>query len=159
MGFRFYDSDRFNERRNCRSIAQIFSEDGEASFREREVEALRILSKYRNVVIATGGGAPMNGLNIARLRQRGIVVLLYADAEEILSRIPDRASRPLLSGTDCPDLVVQSLLESRMPAYRAAAHAVVETTGLSREDATTAVLDAYRRCAGDISMDAKKSKP
>jgi shikimate kinase len=157
LGFKFYDSDRLVERRAGCTIAKLFEERGEPAFREMEVEAIRSLSRYRNVVIATGGGAPMNGLNIARLRQRGIIILLSTTPQEILQRVPDRASRPLLAGATEPEAKIQDLMSQRKAAYCAAAHAIVETTGLAREAAADAVLQEYHRLAAKWKPPARRN--
>jgi shikimate kinase len=143
LGFRFRDSDTLIERRAGRPIPEIFAEEGESAFRARESEALQDLARGYHLVIATGGGAVMNAVNVARLRRTGIVILLHAAPEEILMRVGNRQSRPLLADAPDPLARIESLLLQREPYYRAAAHAIVETTGLSRETAAARVLEAY----------------
>lgn len=143
LGFRFRDSDTLIQRRAGRPIPEIFAEEGEAAFRTREAEALQDLARGHHLVIATGGGAVMNAVNVARLRRTGVVILLHAAPEEILMRVGNRQSRPLLADAPDPLARIETLLLQREPYYHAAAHAVVETTGLSREEAAERVLEAY----------------
>jgi shikimate kinase len=143
LGFRFRDSDTLIQRRAGRSIAEIFAEEGEAAFRARETAALQELARGYHLVIATGGGAVLNAVNVARLRRTGVVILLHAAPEEILLRVGNRQSRPLLADAPDPLARIQTLLHQREPYYHAAAHAIVETTGLSREAAAERVLQAY----------------
>lgn len=143
LGYRFRDSDTLIQRRAGRPIPEIFAEEGEAAFRAREAEALQDLARGHHLVIATGGGAVMNAVNVARLRRTGVVILLHAAPEEILMRVGNRQSRPLLADAPDPLARIETLLLQREPYYHAAAHAVVETTGLSREAAAERVLEAY----------------
>ena len=57
LGLRFADSDLVIEQRRGRSIREIFAEDGEASFRSAEHEALAELMRGPDAVVAAGGGS------------------------------------------------------------------------------------------------------
>ena len=57
LGFAFVDLDRRIEVRAGRKIAAIFQEQGEAAFRELELEESRAVASLTRVVVATGGGA------------------------------------------------------------------------------------------------------
>jgi shikimate kinase len=144
LGFRFRDSDTLVERRAGKPVPVIFAEEGEAAFREMEAAAIRDLARGRRVVIATGGGAVMRSTNVAHLRRSGVVVLLRTSPEEILARSGNRVNRPLLASADDPRARVAELLAQREPYYQAAAHLVIDTTGLTREEAAERVLAAYR---------------
>jgi shikimate kinase len=145
LRFTFHDSDQVVERRAGKTVPEIFEQDGEERFRELESEAVRDLARERQCVIATGGGAVLSSTNVARLRRTGFIVLLWADPEEILMRCGSRASRPLLAGAEDPAQRIGDLLVRREPYYRAAANAVVETTGLTREESAERVLEVYHR--------------
>lgn len=148
LGFRFRDSDTFIERRVGKPIPAIFAEDGEEAFREAEVAAIRALAGDSRLVIATGGGAPMNPVNVENLRRTGIIILLQTTPDEILARVGNRSSRPLLADAEDPRARIEALLEKRAPVYQAAADASVDTTGRTREQVVEQVLAAYRqRCA------------
>lgn len=144
LRFRFFDTDAVVEQCAGKPVPVIFAEDGEAVFRSLESDAIRRLAREPRAVIATGGGAVMNAANVARLRRTGYVVLLWTDPQEIMARCGSRSTRPLLAGAYDPAARIAELLTAREPLYRAAAHTVVETTGLSREEAAERVLDAYR---------------
>ena len=144
LGFRFRDTDVQVERWSGKTISRIFAEDGEAAFRRLESSAIRALSARSGLVIATGGGAPVDPANVARLRQGGVIVLLKASPGEIVERSSRRRTRPLLADVEDPERRVMELLEAREGAYNRAADAVVETTGLSAAESTARVLQAYR---------------
>ena len=56
LGWAAVDLDARIEAHEQRSVAEIFSKDGEAYFRHVEREALRSLGPQRDTVVATGGG-------------------------------------------------------------------------------------------------------
>jgi len=69
LGWDFVDSDDEIERTAGRPVPEIFEQEGEAKFRERETEVLRWLAAREPIVVATGGGAPTtpgSGPSIAR---------------------------------------------------------------------------------------------
>ncbi len=147
LGLPFRDSDTLVEQRAGMSIPEIFARDGEAAFRKLEAEAIRALASNPPIVLSTGGGAPMHQESVDRLRRTGIVVLLWADPDCLLARVGQTASRPLLATSEDPGERIRTLLAQREPYYRAAAHVVVDTTNLSRDEAVQRVLDAYRNRA------------
>ncbi len=144
LRFGFRDSDALLERRAGKPVSEIFEQEGEVRFRSLETAAIRDLARESRTVIATGGGAVLSGLNVARLRRTGYIILLWADPDEILARCGSRASRPLLACAEDPSARITELLAVREPLYHAAAHAVVHTSGLTRDEAVERVLDTYR---------------
>jgi shikimate kinase len=110
-----------------------------------ESAAIRDLARQSHLVIATGGGAVMNGTNVAQLRRTGVVILLWATVDEILKRSGSRLTRPLLADAADPRARIEALLAEREGAYRAAAHAVAETSGLTRDKAAERVLQLYHQ--------------
>ncbi len=128
LGRPFVDTDQLVEARAGKTVAAIFSEDGEAAFRALERDAVAAAIANDEAVIAVGGGAVLDPLNVERLRGGGVVVCLHADADAILRRVGDVARRPLLAGGD-PRATVERLLVERGPAYRSAADVTVDTSG------------------------------
>lgn len=151
LDFWFRDSDAFIERRAGKPVPELFRERGEVVFRLMETRAIRELSRQSNVVIATGGGVPLRGANVAYLRRTSVIILLQTTVDEILRRVGDGSSRPLLAQAEDPRARIETLLRERDPAYRAAAHTVVETTGLTRQESVERVLEAYASCAACFS--------
>src|SRR5580698_2291257 len=60
LGWRFIDSDTAIENRTGLTVARIFAEQGEASFRALEAETIRDHVRDEHVVLALGGGAIEN---------------------------------------------------------------------------------------------------
>ena len=147
LGYPYHDTDMWVVRRAHKSIPQIFAEDGEAAFRAQEREAIWSLTQRSAIVLSTGGGAVMDPENARLLRECGVVVLLTATVEAILARVGTRGNRPLLQSDD-PAARIRDLLAQRESAYRAAAHAVVDTTDVARETVAQEILSLYRTMAG-----------
>jgi len=119
LRYEFIDTDDLIEQRARKSITAIFSEQGEAAFREIERRLVEEMIDWRRKVISTGGGLAANEANLASLRQHALVVCLWASPEEIWERVRDQAHRPLLQGPD-PLGRIRALLEERTPFYRQA---------------------------------------
>jgi shikimate kinase len=124
----FYDCDEEIERRTGVDIPFIFDKEGEEGFRRREVATLEELVALDGIVLATGGGAPMNPDSRALLQQHGTVVYLYTTVAEQLRRTGSSRQRPLLD-CDNPGEVLEQLMAIRDPVYRDIADIILETDG------------------------------
>lgn len=122
LGRPFVDTDHEVERAAGATVAEIFSREGEAGFRERERTAIEGASQQA-AVVALGGGAIVQPGAADRLTARGLVVWLEADPDTILERIGDAESRPLLAGLDPAGQRAKlgELLAARKPYYARAA--------------------------------------
>ena len=144
LDWEWTDADVEIERRAGKTIAQIFSEDGEPAFRDLEAQVVADLCGHRRLVLATGGGAPMRPESRRAMRESGKVVWLLAQPETILARMssdptnPDR--RPKLTGRGPLEEIVQ-LLKQREPIYHESAHLVVDTEGKTPQQLTAEILD------------------
>ena len=133
LGRTFVDTDRLVETRAGRRVRDVFASAGEAGFRALEREAVAEACAIPDAVVATGGGALIYPENRRRLAAAGPVVCLTASPEEILRRVGDPASRPLLAtcATDAERLArIRELLAARATADGSAAY-TVDTTGLT----------------------------
>ena len=131
LRMRYMDTDDIIERDSGRCISDIFSEDGEETFRELESKAVRKVSKLNNHIISTGGGVVLKEANMVALKRNGIIFCLTATPEEIYRRVQHQSHRPLLQTPD-PLAKIKLMLEDRQPYY-AKADYTVETTGCSFE--------------------------
>jgi 3-dehydroquinate synthase len=123
---RFIDSDHEIEARTGASIPLIFEIEGEASFRQREVEVIHDLTAQRGIVLATGGGAVLRKENRDALKAHGTVIYLRASVNHILQRTGRDKNRPLLQTAD-PRRRLEELTLEREPLYSEVADIVVET--------------------------------
>jgi len=139
LGWRFVDLDEEIERAAGRSVRDLFRDEGEASFRRRELDEAREAAEQEEVVIAAGGGAFAEDETRSVLQKGAVTVWLRCDLETILDRIGEDPSRPLASDRE----TMRRLLEQRQPAY--------EHAQLTFDDQGTAsgladrILDALQR--------------
>jgi shikimate kinase len=124
----FHDSDVEIERRTGVDIPFIFEKEGESGFRQREREAIEILTAMERIVLATGGGAVLLAENRRHLADRGCVVYLETSVAQQVDRVKQGRSRPLLNNVDTTSKLSQ-LMTERMPLYREIADVVVPTDG------------------------------
>ena len=144
LGKEFIEVDALIERRAGKAIPEIFEQDGEIAFRELEIEATGEAAEKENAVIACGGGAVLNRINIDRLRKRGVIVHLTASPEAILKRTSsDKDERPLLAVEDRASRV-KALLEFRKPFYERAADITVDTSGLEAAGVVERIVTGLR---------------
>ena len=125
MGRELVDTDTLIEERERRSIPDIFAREGEAHFRALELELCRELSRRRGLVIACGGGLPLQDEAIAALKAGGVVLWLDRDPGETYDSL-DVSGRPLAqAGRE--DFLRRS--RSRAPVYRRWADHIVPCAG------------------------------
>jgi shikimate kinase len=138
LGWEAVDMDDEIERAAGKSIADIFAQDGEETFREQESATLARCADQRRVVLAAGGGIVLREANRRRLRglcgRGGCVIWLRATAETIERRLAGDAStasrRPNLTpGGGLREIV--ELLAQRVPLYEECASLTVDTEGKS----------------------------
>ncbi|MDF2926851.1 MAG: shikimate kinase [Paenibacillaceae bacterium] len=115
LGWAFADTDHYVEERAGRSIPQLFAEQGEASFRQLETQALQDLLRQEGQVVSTGGGAVLREENRRLMLQGGLVVALNASEPVIVERVRGDGNRPLLQGN--VEERVRTLMETRRSAY------------------------------------------
>ena len=133
LNWNFEDLDDRIERRERRTVAQIFRESGEPAFRRAERSALQdVLEGIHNQarVVALGGGAFVQTGNAKLLKFSGVpIIFLDAPVEELWERCCRQANeaaaeRPLLRSLDH----FRELHEKRRPQY-CEASLTIETGG------------------------------
>jgi len=123
-GRTFLDLDQEIERREGRSITQIFGENGELYFRKRERQLTEELALVGNMIVAPGGGWMTVPQVVALVRPPSRIVYLKVRPETALKRLgPMRLARPLLSRPD-PLGELKRLFDERRPSYETADHVV-----------------------------------
>ncbi len=119
LGYTFVDLDAYLEAREGRSIAQLFEQEGQERFRQKERQALEaVVLQHAQAVIATGGGTPCFFDNMSFINQHGISIFLDVPAEEIAERLmaTNLQERPLLAGKsveELKDFIAKTLAERR----------------------------------------------
>jgi shikimate kinase len=122
-----------------RSIPQIFTEFGEAHFRDAETDVLAALNPRQSAIVVTGGGVVLRRANVSQLKRLGLVVWLDANEEVLLDRATRRRDRPLLERAD-PKSAVAKLISERAPLYAAVADLRIDTSSLTHEQVSELIL-------------------
>ena len=155
LGIPHLDVDTVIEEKEGRPIPQIFSDEGEEGFRNREEQIIYRLP-ITPAVISTGGGAVIRHENIRSLRRNSIIILLTSSEEMIAKRIGG-TSRPSLTGLPLID-EIHTVLEERMPLYRSAADFVYDSTGKTPREAAGEILRFIRPGACQTKMTEARRK-
>ena len=96
LNYTLYDLDSFVEKKENRSITNIFADDGETYFRNIESEVLEELSNLENVILSTGGGIVLAERNRKIMNEKGFTIFIDRSVDIILQNI-DPKERPLLA--------------------------------------------------------------
>jgi shikimate kinase len=133
LGLGLLETDQLIQEKAGSSIQQIFETAGELGFRDLEIRVVKEISRKEHFVIACGGGVVLNSVNCERLRQKAVIVYLYASEEDIVDRIKkDNNIRPLICGKNV-GAEIRSLMKFRGPLYRRSADLTVNTSGKDAE--------------------------
>jgi shikimate kinase len=150
IGFKCMDSDHEIERRAGKTVARIFSEDGEDAFRRLERRFIEEGHAPEKLVVACGGGLVVQPGMLGVLSSRGVVVCLHASIETILSRTSrHEESRPLLNVED-PDARARALFAEREAVYRSAG-TVILTDLRPLSEIAAHVIRVWRRESVDFA--------
>ena len=151
LGFPFHDTDEAVSKKTGSTVRQLVATGGWDLFRREERAVVAAFAEKDGCVLSLGGGAAVDQENTKRLRERGFLVWLKADAETIARRLKgDEKSaeqRPPLADQDSR-IEVSRMLREREEVYRKAAHVSVETKGKTIEEVT-----------GEIVRDLEKGNP
>ncbi|MBI2720069.1 MAG: shikimate kinase [Rhizobiales bacterium] len=146
LGLPFVDADHEIEAAAGKTIAELFADHGEPYFREGERRVIARLLGQGSQVLATGGGAFINGETRARIRQHGVSVWLKAPIDLLMKRVMKRQDRPLLK-TEDPEGVMRGLIEMRYPVY-AEADVIVESRDVQHGQMVNDVIRALAQWNG-----------
>ncbi len=135
----FKDSDHEIIARTGASIPLIFEIEGEEGFRKREAAMIDELTRLEGIVLATGGGAVLREGNRRHLKERGVVIYLYASLDQLFERTSRDRNRPLLQ-TEDPRGKLEQLMTQRDPLYREVADMVVHTDDRSIRSVVKEIL-------------------
>ena len=126
-GMELADTDEHIVKKIGMPISEFFAKYGEAEFRKIEKETVAELAAEGGRIIATGGGAVLDGDNVRALRRNGVIVFL------------DRAVHNLVATDDRPLSSERSKLEKlyaeRYDVYRMAAELIIDANRTPEEEA------------------------
>ncbi|MCC6382623.1 MAG: 3-dehydroquinate synthase [Dehalococcoidia bacterium] len=147
LAWDFVDTDTLIERAAGRPIPEIFAAEGEEGFRAREADAVEDACSRRNVVVATGGGAPTTPRSREAIG-RGFSVWLSVSPDRAAARLrdnPEAEERPLLA--DDPAAQLRAQLDRRRPLYETA-DAAVDVDALTPEQTAQEIVRLWEVAGG-----------
>lgn len=157
LGFEFIDLDREIETAAGKSINQIFTEEGEAAFRELELRTLERIGEKERLVVSLGGGVLENNRCFDIIRSLGTLIYMKSSPEILAGRLQHKTDRPLLKGADGEKLAreeirqrIAALLEKREPRYQQADLVIVTDSkkiGATVEEMTRKIERHIRRAS------------
>ena len=150
----FVDADEEIEKVAAKSISEIFADQGEEFFRDRERKVIARLLESGPQVLATGGGAYMHPDTRDGIRRNGISVWLRAELPVLMRRVQKRDTRPLLK-TGNPEATMRKLIDNRYPVYAGA-----DITVESREEPhDVIVIELMERLAAALPRPVANAAP
>jgi shikimate kinase len=140
INYNFVDTDPLIEQCAGKSITEIFTNDGEDTFRDLEQQVLSQLSAYTRLVVATGGGIVLRSLNWSHLHD-GIVVWIDVPVEILYDRLKNESEhRPLLQ-TEDPLQRLSDIYEQRRDRYAQADISIMVNADETPEAVSDRLLD------------------
>ena len=110
------------------AIHDIFRSEGEATFREYELQAVHGALSGPPSVIALGGGAVTHAPTLALLETRSHMIHLRVASQTVLERVKGaKEIRPVL-GEDPTIASIEALYERRRPLYERAGFSIAADT-------------------------------
>jgi shikimate kinase len=126
LGWEFYDLDKIIEEEVGKTIVEIFENEGERFFRDKETEVLKKVSDKENIIVSLGGGTSVYNNNIEILKKTGKIIYLKTSPEALFNRLKFKKDRPLFNKENIIESKeglrskILQLLEQRSPFYEQA---------------------------------------
>jgi shikimate kinase len=139
LGVTFRDADAIIVERTGKSIAEIFSDDGEAAFRGLEEQITAELVGLPGV-LSLGGGAVLSAATRAALRGHRVVWLRVGLTQSV-KRVGLDTARPLLLGNVRGRLL--KLLNERAALYAEVATEVIDTDNTTPAEVVEMIMNAH----------------
>lgn len=135
-GFACYDLDELFEEKYKINISDFFNKYGENLFRKLESQLLKDTVKFKNVIIATGGGTPCFYDNMTWMNEHGVTIYLQMHPKSIYQRlIASKRKRPLVAAKSPEELLIfiQDHLRQRNIFY-SQAKIIIKAESLNLEE-------------------------
>ncbi|TCD48577.1 shikimate kinase [Chlorobium sp. N1] len=168
LGYEFLDVDQEVERRTGKSITAIFSDEGEAAFRELELQAIRSVAGEREKVVSLGGGALEYDPSHEFISRAGTLVYLKSSPSSLARRLVNKRDRPLLRAEggrrhsrEELEEKIRLILEEREPRYLQAAvtvHTDQKRIGSTVEELTRKIERLVRKASAADAQHQQQQK-
>jgi XRE family aerobic/anaerobic benzoate catabolism transcriptional regulator len=151
IGWNFVELNKEIEAQNGLSVAEIIALYGQEGFRRMEQAALgQLLARKELMVLATGGGIVSEPLTFDLILSSFYTIWLKAEPEEHMTRVRRQGDLRPMADDRSAMAELRNILLSREPLY-ARASAVVDTAGLSVDNAAARLIDAVAPVLRDES--------
>ena len=136
----YIDTDQLIEISCSSSVSAMFTDKGEAYFRQMESRVFDFLLPTKNACLSLGGGFPI--YSNRSVRELGVVVYLSDSIDNILSRLSDEQiqKRPLLKDRQ----KAIDLFQTRLPIYEQNSHIVLPIKNHSISELTKIFFDKLK---------------
>ncbi|WP_236914946.1 shikimate kinase [Clostridium sp. Cult2] len=146
---KFIDTDDMIISFTGETIDDIFSKYGEEYFRFLEKKAIKRVASEKRTVISTGGGVVLNNKNIQLLQSNGIIFLLKASINTMVSNIESTPSskerRPLLKDSSCLRQRIKKIYKEREKIYLASANQIINVDGKTIEKIGDEIIYIFKQ--------------
>ena len=137
------DTDHEIEVRAGKKISEIFTEDGEAKFREMEVEVVAEALAHNGGIVSVGGGSVLNESSQRAIATAQQVVFLDVSLSNAAPRVGFNKDRPLLALN--PRQQWLQLMEKRRPIYESLATLTISTDNKKPDEVATEIIETMNR--------------
>lgn len=141
LGMNFIDTDLIIQENEGKALQKIINEEGVEAFKRAEEKTLLSID-VDNTVIATGGSAVYYPAAMKHMQEKGIIVYIEADMEEIKKRLKNIKTRGVAMRKGQS---IEELYESRKPLYEKYADITVKSDRKSMEKTVENIIKALER--------------
>lgn len=125
------------------TFREIFKKRGADYFRSLEKKVLKMMAeknKNKQIVLACGGGTPLDPENQKLLTQLGRIIFLNIDEEILLPRILKHGIPAFFPFKNDPKKSLTELLEKRRPVYKTVADNIISFKSELPEELVNKIL-------------------
>ena len=140
LDYDFYDIDKLIEKKEGKKIKDIFEQDGEDYFRQKESKTLSETKILQNVVIATGGGIVEKEENRLFLENEDKVIFLDSSPERQYEKTKGSKKRPLLNDGDSLK-ILENLYKKRFNFYEAVSKMKISMDHMNTEEILKKIIN------------------
>jgi len=136
---KFIDTDKEIEKKEKKTINEIFENNGERYFREKEKEFLVNIPDNLNMIIATGGGIVTDQESREKLKENK-VIFLNASIERQNKRTSKSDKRPLLKNVNRLKKL-RELYDQRLELYREVSNIEINVDKFKSKDILIKIIE------------------
>ena len=141
LKLKFVDIDEVIEKKEKKTIKEIFKNKGEDYFRKVEVKTTFEELKRSNLVVALGGGAFIDKSLRKMILNSSISFWLDLDLKTLLSRLKNTKKRPLISQDNLKESINKIYLE-RKKIY-SEANFIIKCNSMDTKEIVNKIINLY----------------